>query len=116
MNLRPIECRLVKNGTRVQISPITRACNQTGSRPRRHVHCSVAHAHDESFSIRPATEQDASQIGVLAEQFAEYLRRLGDPADFNFDAEAYTREAAAFYERLGARYIRGLQFMTLEVL
>ena len=38
------------------------------------------------------TERDAVQIGTLAEEFAAYLRSLGDQADFSFNAEAYLRD------------------------
>ncbi len=32
------------------------------------------------------------QVGALAEQFAEYLRGLGDQTPLNFNAEAYRRD------------------------
>jgi GNAT superfamily N-acetyltransferase len=42
--------------------------------------------------IRAATADDAVAIGELAQQFADYLRGLGDQADFRFNAEAYLRD------------------------
>jgi GNAT superfamily N-acetyltransferase len=39
-----------------------------------------------------ATANDAVAIGELAQQFAAYLRSLGDPTDFRFNAEAYLRD------------------------
>lgn len=44
------------------------------------------------FRIRAAEEGDSTQIGLLAGQFADYLRGLGDQTDFNFNAEAYLRD------------------------
>jgi GNAT superfamily N-acetyltransferase len=44
------------------------------------------------FTIRSATEDDAAEVGALAEQFADYLRGLGDQADFRFNADAYVRD------------------------
>jgi GNAT superfamily N-acetyltransferase len=35
---------------------------------------------------------DAYRIGQLAREFADYLRSLGDTADFRFDAQAYLRD------------------------
>jgi ribosomal protein S18 acetylase RimI-like enzyme len=46
----------------------------------------------EQLVIRVATRDDAETIGELARQFADYLRSLGDPTDFRFDAEAYLRD------------------------
>lgn len=45
-----------------------------------------------SFSIRTAAKRDATQVSALADQFADYLRGLGDKADFQFNAEAYLRD------------------------
>ena len=45
-----------------------------------------------SFIIRPALAGDASAIGILTQQFAGYLRGLGDPTDFKLTAEAYLRD------------------------
>lgn len=42
--------------------------------------------------IRPATAADAQIIGRLAQQFADYLRGLGDTTDFQFDAGTYLRD------------------------
>ena len=44
------------------------------------------------FAIRPALASDAPAIGSLANQFASYLRGLGDPTDFKLNAEAYLRD------------------------
>lgn len=46
----------------------------------------------DQLVIRAATRDDAEAIGELARQFADYLRSLGDPADFRFNAEAYLRD------------------------
>jgi ribosomal protein S18 acetylase RimI-like enzyme len=46
----------------------------------------------ESIKIRPAIAGDADRIGQLAQQFAAYLRALGDTAAFQFDAQAYLRD------------------------
>lgn len=43
-------------------------------------------------AIRAATVNDAEAIGELARQFAAYLRGLGDPTDFHFDADTYRRD------------------------
>jgi ribosomal protein S18 acetylase RimI-like enzyme len=43
--------------------------------------------------IRAATREDADAIGEFARQFADYLRSLGDPTDFRFNAEAYLRDS-----------------------
>ncbi len=45
-----------------------------------------------AFTIRPALADDAASIGLLAQQFAAYLRGLGDTSDFRFDASAYLRD------------------------
>jgi ribosomal protein S18 acetylase RimI-like enzyme len=42
--------------------------------------------------IRPALAGDAPAIGALAQQFAGYLRALGDPSDFNLTAETCLRD------------------------
>ena len=42
-----------------------------------------------TLKIRPARAGDSPAIGALAQQFADYLRALGDPSDFNLTAEAY---------------------------
>ena len=44
------------------------------------------------LTIRRATTNDAAAVGQLAQQFADYLRGLGDQGDFRFDAEAYLRD------------------------
>ena len=45
-----------------------------------------------AFTIRPAAATDAEQVGLLAEQFARYLRGLGDETPLSFNAEAYLRD------------------------
>jgi len=45
-----------------------------------------------TFAIRPALASDAPAIGSLANQFASYLRSLGDPTGFKLTAEAYLRD------------------------
>ena len=42
--------------------------------------------------IRPALETDARDIGNLAQQFAGYLRELGDQSEFNLTAARYLRD------------------------
>lgn len=42
--------------------------------------------------IRPADATDAHSIGVLARQFADYLRDLGDTTEFKLTAMAYLRD------------------------
>ena len=42
--------------------------------------------------IRTATPGDATRVGELAREFADYLRGLGDDGEFNFDAAAYLRD------------------------
>jgi GNAT superfamily N-acetyltransferase len=44
------------------------------------------------ITIRAAAATDAAAIGQLAEQFAAYLRGLGDPTDFKFTAATYLRD------------------------
>lgn len=44
------------------------------------------------YILRLATAHDANAIGELAQEFADYLRALGDPSDFNFDSDAYLRD------------------------
>jgi ribosomal protein S18 acetylase RimI-like enzyme len=44
------------------------------------------------FTIRAALASDAPAIGSLANQFAGYLRGLGDRTDFKLTAEAYLRD------------------------
>jgi hypothetical protein len=44
------------------------------------------------FAIRPAMKSDAHAIGILARQFADYLRELGDTTEFKLTAEAYLRD------------------------
>lgn len=45
-----------------------------------------------SFVIRTAQAADAHSIGVLASEFAGYLRGLGDATDFKLTAEACLRD------------------------
>jgi ribosomal protein S18 acetylase RimI-like enzyme len=45
-----------------------------------------------TLKIRPALPGDARFIGELAQQFADYLRSLGDQTDFKLTAEAYLRD------------------------
>jgi len=62
-------------------------------RPRAyHIHCGVSQTYVPSFRIRSATEHDAAQVGALAEEFADYLRGIGDHTDLSFNAEAYLRD------------------------
>jgi ribosomal protein S18 acetylase RimI-like enzyme len=42
--------------------------------------------------IRPALAEDAPAVGKLAEQFADYLRSLGDSSELNLNAERYLRD------------------------
>ncbi|HTH50024.1 MAG TPA: GNAT family N-acetyltransferase [Candidatus Limnocylindria bacterium] len=46
----------------------------------------------ESLTIRAAQASDASAIGVLTEEFAGYLRSLGDQTELQLTAEAYLRD------------------------
>ena len=45
-----------------------------------------------AVTIRPARAGDAQEIGGLARQFADYLRKLGDGTDFKLNAETYLRD------------------------
>ncbi|MBI4641261.1 MAG: GNAT family N-acetyltransferase [Candidatus Tectomicrobia bacterium] len=47
---------------------------------------------DMNVVIRNATAADAPTIGVLAKEFQEYLRALGDRTKFEFTAETYLRD------------------------
>jgi len=42
--------------------------------------------------IREATRDDACEVGALAEEFANYLRSLGDTTNFQFNARAFLRD------------------------
>jgi ribosomal protein S18 acetylase RimI-like enzyme len=42
--------------------------------------------------IRQATAADAEAVSKLAQQFADYLRSLGDTTDFKLSAESYLRD------------------------
>jgi len=42
--------------------------------------------------VRPAAATDAEAVGKLAQQFACYLRGLGDTTDFKLGAESYLRD------------------------
>ena len=42
--------------------------------------------------VRPAAPADAAAVGDLAQQFAGYLRTLGDVTDFKLTADAYLRD------------------------
>src|ERR1700742_2142371 len=44
------------------------------------------------LKVRPALAGDAEAVGNLAQQFARYLRGLGDTTDFNLTAERYLRD------------------------
>ena len=44
------------------------------------------------MKIREATPDDANEVGALAEEFANYLRSLGDESDFRFNASIYLRD------------------------
>ena len=44
------------------------------------------------ITVRPARAGDADDIGRLAQQFAQYLRSLGDQTEFKMSAEAYLRD------------------------
>jgi hypothetical protein len=41
-----------------------------------------------TLSIRPAIARDATALGQLAEQFAQYLRSLGDTGELSLTTEA----------------------------
>ena len=43
-------------------------------------------------TIRPALAGDAPAVGNLAQQFADYLRGLGDQSELNLNAERYLRD------------------------
>src|SRR6185295_3919663 len=45
-----------------------------------------------TVAIRQSTIGDADSIGRLAAEFQSYLRDLGDPADFAWDATKYLRD------------------------
>ncbi len=45
-----------------------------------------------SMAIRPARTSDAPAIGILAKEFAGYLRSLGDRTELCFTAETYLRD------------------------
>jgi ribosomal protein S18 acetylase RimI-like enzyme len=42
--------------------------------------------------VRPATAADAEVVGKLAQQFAGYLRNLGDTTEFKLSVESYLRD------------------------
>ena len=44
------------------------------------------------LKIRPALAEDAEAVGRLAQQFADYLRSLGDTTDFNLTAQRYLQD------------------------
>src|SRR5262245_32335700 len=48
--------------------------------------------HPIKMKIRKATPDNAEAIAQLASDFHLYLRSLGDPTRFNFNAEAYVRD------------------------
>jgi len=43
------------------------------------------------LTIRPALTTDAQSVGNLAQQFAGYLRSLGDQSELNLNAGRYLR-------------------------
>jgi ribosomal protein S18 acetylase RimI-like enzyme len=45
-----------------------------------------------AWTVRTALASDAPAIGLLARQFASYLRRLGDLTELNMTAETYLRD------------------------
>jgi ribosomal protein S18 acetylase RimI-like enzyme len=45
-----------------------------------------------TLNIRGASADDAEAVGRLAEQFADYLRSLGDTTDFKLNAQTYLRD------------------------
>jgi ribosomal protein S18 acetylase RimI-like enzyme len=45
-----------------------------------------------TLNIRAASAEDAQSVGKLAQQFADYLRSLGDTTDFKLNAQAYLRD------------------------
>ncbi len=44
------------------------------------------------MKIREATRDDAGDIVALSDEAVEYLRSLGDTADFQFNASTYLRD------------------------
>jgi ribosomal protein S18 acetylase RimI-like enzyme len=44
------------------------------------------------FKVRPITAGDATGVGKLAEEFAKYLRDLGDKSELNFNAAIFLRD------------------------
>jgi len=46
----------------------------------------------KSISIRTAERRDAEAVGQLAQEFAEYLRSLGDLTEFKLNAGAFLRD------------------------
>ena len=53
------------------------------------------------IKIRAIKRQDAAEVGIMAKEFAGYLRDLGDNTDFRFNAKAFLRDGfgrnRAFY-------------------
>ncbi|MCI0387158.1 MAG: hypothetical protein MOB07_00070 [Acidobacteria bacterium] len=45
-----------------------------------------------TLNIRAASADDAEAVGRLAQQFADYLRSLGDTTDFKLNAQTYLRD------------------------
>ncbi|HVY71172.1 MAG TPA: GNAT family N-acetyltransferase [Verrucomicrobiae bacterium] len=45
-----------------------------------------------SFIVRKALASDAPAIGILAREFAGYLRELGDQSELNLTAETFLRD------------------------
>ena len=56
---------------------------------------------DKEIKIRSIKRQDAEQVGMMAKEFAAYLRALGDNTNFQFNAQAFLRDGfgrnRAFY-------------------
>ncbi len=48
------------------------------------------------MKIREATIDNAKDIGSLAKEFDKYLRALGDPTNFQFNAETYIRDGFGY--------------------
>jgi ribosomal protein S18 acetylase RimI-like enzyme len=46
----------------------------------------------EPVTVRPSRIEDARAVGRMAGAFADYLRGLGDEADFRFDEAAFRRD------------------------
>ncbi len=44
------------------------------------------------MKIREASRDDANAVGALAQDFANYLRSLGDPTNFQFNAKTFLRD------------------------